>query len=233
MAAHGARRLLHMAENADRGRRHRAAGRRAGLRLPRAADVQRAAGSRPRRCCARKVPHLDDRPLLAIPTWRRRSRWCASARSSSAAARSASARRCGRRSMNAWSKSVAARRRSSSACRTPAPMSRRYLGSGSTPLAGCSPTPTGRSTSSMTACCPSATTVRATFHRYVIDVNRDPSGASALSRPDDDRAVPDRFRRRAALIGRRGAGPRPRSRAGVEPSSTRPIMPRSRPRSRG
>ena len=35
---------------------------------------------------------------------------------------------------------------------------------------------------------PDATTVRATFHRYVIDANRDPSGAEPLSRPEHHRA---------------------------------------------
>ena len=43
MAAHGARRLLPMAENACRGDRHRAARRGAGLRVPSAARLQRAA----------------------------------------------------------------------------------------------------------------------------------------------------------------------------------------------
>ena len=54
MAAHGARRLL--ADGRERhGRdRHRAAGRRAGLRLPRAARLQRAARSRARACCAQR-----------------------------------------------------------------------------------------------------------------------------------------------------------------------------------
>ena len=60
MAAHGARRLLGMAENADGGHRHRAAGGGAGLRLPRAAGVQRARWKRCASCCAREVPHLDD-----------------------------------------------------------------------------------------------------------------------------------------------------------------------------
>ena len=60
-----------------------------------------------------------------------------------------------------------------------------------------------------------ATTVRATFHRYVIDVNRDPSGAEPLSRPEHDRADSARPISTASRSGKR-AGPRTtaRSRAG-------------------
>ena len=40
-----------------------------------------------------------------------------------------------------------------------------------------------------------ATSVRATLHRYVIDANRDPSGAKSLSRSEHDWAgASDRFR---------------------------------------
>ena len=53
MAAHGARRLLAMAENAADVIGIELSGRRAGLRLPRAADVERAARARRGRCCAR------------------------------------------------------------------------------------------------------------------------------------------------------------------------------------
>ena len=77
MAAHGARRLLPMAENAAQRRRHRAARRRARLRLPRAAEVERAARSGARALLRERVPHLDDDRYLH-PTSRRRSRWCAS-----------------------------------------------------------------------------------------------------------------------------------------------------------
>ena len=66
MAAHGARRLLPMVENAVGVHRHRAAGRGAGLRLPRAAGLERRAGSRahagPRRGAAsRRRPPLPPR----------------------------------------------------------------------------------------------------------------------------------------------------------------------------
>ncbi len=52
-----------------------------------------------------------------------------------------------------------------------------------------------------------ATIMRTAISRTVIDVNRDPSGAFALPRPGDDRALPDHdVRRRATLSRRRGAG---------------------------
>ena len=60
MAAHGARRLLPMARERRRGRRHRAAGRGAGLRFPsrRCAPARRS--RRRARGCATTVPRLDD-----------------------------------------------------------------------------------------------------------------------------------------------------------------------------
>ena len=48
--------------------------------------------------------------------------------------------------------------------------------------------PIGILINSMTTCCLIVTSVRATFHRYVIDANRDPSGAKSLSRPEHHRA---------------------------------------------
>lgn len=47
---------------------------------------------------------------------------------------------------------------------------------------------------------PNLTTVAATFHRYVIDANRDPDGQSLYPRPKHDDALPfDKFRRRTDL----------------------------------
>ena len=60
MAAHGARRLLAMADNVAGDHRHRAAGGRAGLRLPPAADLERARWRRARAALRARVPHLDD-----------------------------------------------------------------------------------------------------------------------------------------------------------------------------
>ena len=59
--------------------RHRAAGRGAGLRFPRAADVQRAARGRAR-AAARARCRISTTTAISIPTWRRPSRWCAPAR---------------------------------------------------------------------------------------------------------------------------------------------------------
>ena len=78
---------------------------------------------------------------------------------------------------------------------------------------------------------PEATTVRATFHRYVIDANRDPSGAKPLPRPEYHRADPaDRFRRTAAS-GRMAPDLMTATSPDGSPISTRPIMRRWRPRS--
>ncbi len=79
MAAHGARRLLPMVENADGRHRHRTAGGGAGLRFPRAAGVERAARSGARAGCAPRC-RISTTTAISIPTWRRRSRWCAAAR---------------------------------------------------------------------------------------------------------------------------------------------------------
>ena len=77
MAAHGARRLLPMADNVAAVHRHRIAGRGAGLRLPRA-----AASSAPLEAsahwCARKC-RIWTRTAIWRLTSRRRSRWCAPA----------------------------------------------------------------------------------------------------------------------------------------------------------
>ena len=65
MAAHGARRLGAMAENAANDRRHRAAGGGAGLRLPRALDTRARRSSACARCCAQRLPQLEDDRHLA------------------------------------------------------------------------------------------------------------------------------------------------------------------------
>ena len=65
MAAHGARRLRRMAENAANVVGDRAAGRRAGLRLPRAADIERRRWSAPARVLRARVPHLEDDRYMA------------------------------------------------------------------------------------------------------------------------------------------------------------------------
>ena len=60
MAAHGARRLLEMADNCRDHHRHRAAGGGAGLRLPSSAALQPACSSGCATLVRRHVPHLDD-----------------------------------------------------------------------------------------------------------------------------------------------------------------------------
>ena len=79
-----------------------------------------------------------------------------------------------------------------------------------------------------------ATVVRTAISRTVIDVNRDPSGASLYPGPDDDRAVPDR---RPSTASRSTATARSRTPAEIDARRAsylrRPIMPRSRPRSTG
>ena len=61
-----------------------------------------------------------------------------------------------------------------------------------------------------------ATVVRTSLSRTVIDVNRDPSRRLALSRPGDDRALPDHdLRRRAALSRAARRRTRPRSPSGA------------------
>ena len=80
---------------------------------------------------------------------------------------------------------------------------------------------------------PDATTVRATFHRYVIDANRDPAGVSLYPGQNTTGLDSiDRFRRHADLERRRGAE-RGGHRAARLARSTRRIMRRSRPRSSG
>ena len=83
MAAHGARRLLDDGRQCRDDRRHRAAGRGAGLRLPRAAAVEPAARSACARWSARHVPHLDDDRAFAPDLARRRRRCVAPRRRSS------------------------------------------------------------------------------------------------------------------------------------------------------
>ena len=84
MAAHGARRLIGMAENAAARHRHRTAGGGAGLRFPRAAGVERRAGSGAQRWSARRC-RISTMTGISTPTWKRRSPWCAAARPCKAA----------------------------------------------------------------------------------------------------------------------------------------------------
>jgi N-formylglutamate amidohydrolase len=76
---------------------------------------------------------------------------------------------------------------------------------------------------------PGATIVKAGFHRYVIDANRDPARAQPLSRPEHHRPGARRpistAARSIARAARRG---RKRSRSAAPPS-TRPITPRCAP----
>ena len=85
MAAHGARRLMEMADNAGAviGIELLAAAQ--GCDFHRAADVEPAARSGARRCCAREVPHLDEDRYLPSRPCRRRLAWSAAAPSSTAA----------------------------------------------------------------------------------------------------------------------------------------------------
>ncbi len=53
------------------------------------------------------------------------------------------------------------------------------------------PIPTGISITSMTACCPIQRRVRATFHRYVIDANRDPAGVSLYPGQNTTGLIPE------------------------------------------
>ena len=72
-----ARRPPAAADGRERRRRHRhrAARRRAGLRLPRAADIERRRSRRCAPCSRAEVPHLDDDRHLPSRHGRRRSRW--------------------------------------------------------------------------------------------------------------------------------------------------------------
>ena len=79
--------------------------------------------------------------------------------------------------------------------------------------AGCSPTPTGTSTRLYDGLLPGATTVRATFHRYVIDANRGPDDASLYPGQNTTGLVPADRLRRPADLGRRPRA-RPRSPTG-------------------
>ena len=86
MAAHGARRLTEHGGERRRGAGHRAAGRRTGLRLPRAAHLQRR---RSRRCARCSGPKCLRWPTIGIcpPTCESRSRWSARQRCSTRSGR--------------------------------------------------------------------------------------------------------------------------------------------------
>ena len=70
-----------------------------------------------------------------------------------------------------------------------------------------SPTPTGTSTGSTTGLLPGATTVRATFHRYLIDANRGPDDASLYPGQNTTGLVPGHRLRRPRRSGSDGAEP--------------------------
>ena len=180
MAAHGARRLMPMVENAAAVIGDRTAGRGAGLRLPCAADLEPAAGSARARCCAHASPHLDDDRYFhpdieaatalvrngAVDRGRRRRRPAIRLRSGAMSEADLAQRRS------------AATRRCSSACRIP--------GSTSRPLEPRLVSPwLARKDADWWierlydfAGELGATIVRTAISRTVIDVNRDPSGAS-------------------------------------------------------
>ena len=129
--------------------RHRGALRRAGHRVPRAAHDQRAA-RRPRSPALRaEVPALGEDRYLAPDL----EAAAALVRDGALLAASGAAfPELG--AMTPVEVARRRRRRSCSACRTPAPGCRRTSRRGSTTPAGRSPTPTGMSTSSMPGCCP-------------------------------------------------------------------------------
>jgi N-formylglutamate amidohydrolase len=79
----------------------------------------------------------------------------------------------------------------------------------------------------MTGCCPGATIVRANFHRYVIDANRDPSGASLYPGQNTTGLVPTTDFDGEPIWHARNRTPM-KSRPAASPG-TRPITPRSRP----
>ena len=236
MAAHGARRLLPMAENAMRVigiellaaaqgcdfhapldssapleavrallRARGAASRR---RPPPAPDI--AGGDRARRARARSI---DAAAASRCPVVAERRR-----DDDRAAVADGRARRRAAGRQPAAYRHRDPRRRSSAAASRPGWRAR---------------TPTGGSTSSTTS--PrelGATIVRTAISRTVIDVNRDPSGAS-LYPGQARRAVPDHRPSTASRsTGRAGARTRRRSPARRARISS-PITPRSRPRSRG
>ena len=72
---------------------------------------------------------------------------------------------------------------------------------------------------------PGATTVRATFHRYVIDANRDPSGQSLYPGQNTTGLVPLTDFDDQPIWKRARSRPKPTSRPGL-PRSTRRTMPR-------
>ena len=195
MAAHGARRLLPMAANAAQRRRHRAARRRAGLRLPRAADVERAARSGARRAAAQRRAAARRRSLPAPRHRAAAHDWCVGR----GADRRRPRTRCrlptappGRpMSDPAWltrhaRRRAAGREHAARRARTFPPASKR----GSSRRGSRARTPTGTSTGSTTSPPTSARRSSAPrISRTVIDVNRDPSRRVALSRPGDDRAL--------------------------------------------
>ena len=233
MAAHGARRLLPMAENADAvvGIELLAAAQGCDFHAP--LHLQPAAGGARARCCAARVPHARRRPLLPPRHRRPPSTSCAAARSPrrSRAVALPGLRR--RRAHERRTGSTVERGRRAAGRQLPAHRHR-----------------ASRRTSTARLVSPwlarkdadwwvdqlydfarelGATTVRTAISRTVIDVNRDPSGASLYPGQATTEPVPDHdVRRRAAL--RAGAEPDDggdRERRARRTSS--PTTPRSRP----
>ena len=238
-----------MVETTPDGRdRHRTAGCRAGLRLPRPAAVERARWRRCGRCCASQVPHLsDDRhfhPDMAAAALVR-SRLVIGAvgaaggdewRSSRGAAkrhrpgtahqapggvpdRDATGFRDDRARGDA--PTAAAKPPSSSACRTPAPRSRPEIEARLvSPWLARKDADWWVDRLYAFADRPGRPRVlRTAISRTVIDVNRDPSGASLYPGQTTTEPVPDHDLRRRAAVPRR----RSRTTAEIDAPRRRPI----------
>ncbi len=80
---------------------------------------------------------------------------------------------------------------------------------------------------------PGATTVRATFHRYLIDANRGAGRRQPLPGPEHHRPLPARPTSTAGRSGGTARSRRRRRSRRASPASTRPTTRRSRPRSSG
>ena len=233
MAAHGARRLLRMAENATGVIAHRAAGRRAGLRLPRAACVERRAGARARRLVRGRGAASGRRPLSSIRTSRRRSRSSASGAIVDAAAIALPAVSGGRMSPTGSNSP-----RGDAAAAGQHPAHRHGIPPDDRAAARVAVAARKDADWWIDRLYDFARELGATdrahgdlAHRH----RREPRsvGRLALSRPGHHRAVPDRnLRRRAALRAGRGAGAG-RDRPAPRNATSIPITRRSPPRSSG
>ena len=180
MAAHGARRLIAMARNAASVVAHRSARRRAGLRFPRAA----APRARRSKACARAirgaVPQLDDDRYLP----RRHRGGGAARRCSGDAGRGGGRDPLGPPLEDERDESRLAHRRAPRRAADRQHSARRDRAVRATSRASSAP---GWRAATPTGICPQlydfaaelgATIVRTALSRSIIDVNRDPSGAS-------------------------------------------------------